>query len=129
MKYVLGCNITKKANGEMVDGYCMIGSLGLYPSLYTKEEIEERIKDDKQMLTVVYDNLKDAQEDLSKLTKSFRRDDVWTSSSKWLKSKMIRNFYLLKVETPKYPFKLEKIDNKNKKTKLKGEIYELKLKE
>lgn len=121
MRYILCCKIIDKATGKEDDGFCLFDSLGLYPSLFTKEVIDKRLKEDKTLLTLIYDDLEYAQQRVSEMSKAFRRDDVW-AASKWIKSKKIRNFYLLKVDSSKFPYKLEKYD---KPTKTKGIIYQL----
>lgn len=106
MRYIIGINITNKETKKVSDGFAIIDSLGLYPSLYTKENILEKLKEDKQIFTIVYPDLDSVQNAISEYSKLFRRDDCWSKSQIWKKSKYIRKFYAIKVDTLKFPFKI-----------------------
>ena len=68
---------------------------------------------------LVFNDLDNAQKEVSQYAQSYRSDDVWLH--KWKKSKKIRNFYLKKVDSPHFPFKIgEQIKCKS------NNLYELK---
>ena len=126
MRYVIGCSIEDKITKDKSEGICCIDrTIGLFPTLYS----ESIGKDDKKTYTRVYTDLVAVQKTISELAKAYRRDDVWHKGQKWLKSKKIRKFYALKIDTPKSSYTIGDVYPKNLKTTPKDyEIREIMLK-
>ena len=115
MRYTIGCSIEDKATKDRYEGFVGIDSLGLEYVL-TEDVIKRDIEseDNKKELTIlVYDNLELAEKAISSHAKSYRRDDVWLSP--WKKSKKIRKFYLIKIDSSNFNYEIE--ENKNFKKK------------
>ena len=116
MRYILGCKVINKQTKEEKDCFCIAGAFSLYPRLCTLENLKTLCKD-KDIETLIFENLEDAQKAISKYSVAFRRNDKSEKSQKWEKSNYIRKFYALKFDSPKCPFKIKekvkhrKLDN------------------
>lgn len=128
MRYVIGCSIEDKETRNKYDGLIVFSGLGLNYIL-TDEILDKDTEKGNKTYICVYDDLATAEKEVSKFAKAYRRDDVWTKEKHWVKSKKIRKFYLIKVDSPKFPYTL-KVDTerKNKKTEKNKEIYIVKKK-
>lgn len=104
MRYLIGCEMTSKTK-EKEDKNCN----GLLAIRWTNEivnysdlENTERIK---HCWFYCVDNLEDAKKLISKLSRAYRRDDVWANST--IKSRYIRKWYLVKYDSTKNKLKLD----------------------
>ena len=88
---------------------------------FTPETKAEKIEKTRLM---VFDSLEDAQKEISDLSKAYRRDDV--AFTPQIKSKFIRHFYLIKLDSPKCPVI---IDETSKEKPRKGNFYWYKIKQ
>ena len=122
MRYILGISIVDKDTKEVREGYARVDSLGLYPNLLTIKKAYEELEQDKEVKVIVYDNLEDLQKDIERFSKAFRRDDVHRDDQIWQKSRKIRKFYPIKIDSSNFPFKVKET---NLKTKNKVKIYRL----
>lgn len=84
----------------------------------TKPETIEKTK------LMVFDDLEEAEKEISELSKAYRRDDVAFSPK--IKSRYIRHFYLIKLDSPKCPVI---IDESTKEKPKKGNFYWYKIKQ
>lgn len=119
MRYTIGTTIIDKRTKTEYSGYYASGSLGL-SCVLTKEDIPSILEKNhlRNYSLYIFDRIEDAEYFCRALSRSYRRDDVWDNNT--IKSKKIRRFYPLKVDTPKFIFELdEKVSN----TKLKVNCY------
>lgn len=125
MRYTIGCSITDKKTNETYEGYYSIGGCGfdcvLTPS--SLEKIKEKNKLNEYWV-YVFDNPEDVEYYCRYLARCYRRDDVW--ANKTVKSKKIRRFYPLKIDSSKFNLVL---DEDFSYGKLKKDIYRYDLKE
>lgn len=103
MRYAIGVEIQDKKSKNKYNGLYVIGKYGL-PFVFTSGSGVKNATID------VYDDIADAKSKVSYLSRTYRRDDVWHSPDK--KSRQIRKFYLVKVDSPKFPVKLKNVDEK-----------------
>lgn len=122
MRYILGISIIDKDTKEVREGYARVDSLGLYPNLLTIEKAYEELEQDKEVKVIIYDNLEDVKKDIERFSKAFRREDVHRNDQIWQKSRKIRKFYPIKIDSSNFPFKVKET---NLKTKNKAKIYRL----
>lgn len=114
MRYVLGIKIYDKEKTTTKEGLAVFDALGGYPSIREIESIEDKINNEKEILTFVYNNIKEAEKAVKKYSLNFRRDDVWKDSQKWDKSKTIITFYPIKIDNNKFPFCVKESEHKTK---------------
>lgn len=105
MRYTIGYSDYKKETGESFDGGIYASTSYGLPYILTTDNFEPQ---DKNSVTIyVSDDLEEIKKAISILSVSYRRDDVWLKPH--LKSKKIRRFYPLKIDSSKFAFT---IDNK-----------------
>ena len=121
MRYILGMSSYNKLTKERWEGIATINGWGLYPQVRTIEKIKELLnnEDNKPINTKIYNSIEEIQKDISDFAIRCRRDDVWHKEQIWKKSKYILNFYPIKVDSSKFPFKVKKNEN------FKGNIYNI----
>lgn len=126
MRYILGISIYNKEKKTTKEGYAVLNSLGLFPSLESISDIEKTLDEDKEVCTKIYNSLEDIQKEISDFSVRFRRDDVWGKHQIWKKSRAIIRFYPIKVDSSKFPFKISKLTPTGKlKSKVKDNIIRL----
>ena len=118
MRYIIGYEaIDKFKKAHPKSNIEDKGCKGVYamdwilPFTLTKNINEKTISETK--IPVFYD-LEEAKKEVSRLSKAYRRDDVAFSPNK--KSRLIRNFFLIKLDSPKCPI-IVKEENKEKSKK------------
>lgn len=108
MEYTIGCTIIEKKDNSKTQGLLACGNFG-FQFLLTKKEVQDcidkRILKDKGYLIYTFDNVEDAVYYSRVLTKAYRRDDC--SNNFRIKSKKIRMFYPLKIDSSKFEYELE----------------------
>lgn len=126
MRYILGISIYDKEKKITKEGYAVVNSLGLFPSLEKISDIQKTLDEDKEVCTKIYNNIEDIQKEITDFSVRFRRDDVWGKHQIWKKSKVIIKFYPIKVDSSKFPFKISKYAPISKlKCKAKDDIVRL----
>lgn len=116
MRYAIGVEIKNKNTGNKYNGFYIVGPYGL-PFIFTSG-----CDSNSHNSTIdIYSDIKEAKKEVSSLTRAFRRDDVWHSPNK--KSRQIRKFYLVKVDSPKFPLVLGEIDEKRTKRRKNATSY------
>lgn len=124
MRYVIGCTIIDKATGNVSDGIIGTGSFGIDYFL-TEENFDKCAKTSKNQ-TYVYTSLEDVIREANERCVSYRRDDVWTKDKHWLKSKSIRRFYPLKVDSNNFKFNVVPCEQEKDKKKFDyKKVYEV----
>lgn len=118
MRYTIGVSMEDKYTGVIEEGFYGIGFLGL-TSIIGEDSVKGSLKENRTLYSIyVLDNIEDAEFLCRKLSRSYRRDDVWKNSGR--KSRKIRRFYPLKVDSSKFPFLL---DEKKHTNRIKKGIY------
>lgn len=119
MRYTIGVTIIDKKTKEEYSGYYACGEFG-FMYVMTKDNIPSLLekKSLQNYSLYIFDNVKDAEYFCRSLSRSYRRDDVWANQS--LKSRKIRRFYPLKVDSSNFIFEL---DENYTHSKLKSDCY------
>lgn len=120
MRYTIGVSIEPKHKGK--DGK----SEGLYalgfaymPYLLKMNKFKY---DEKYMTTImVFDDIETATIKARSLSRAYRRDDVAWDKTK--KSKSIRRFYPIKIDSQKFPFVIEILDETEDKSARRSQTY------
>lgn len=98
MRYAIGCQVKRK--GMIGPGFSGIYVQDEYALPFIKTSLTE-----ETVLIPIFDSDKDAELFAQILARSYRRDDVWLNDK--LKSRSIRKFYPLKIDSSNFPFKVE----------------------
>lgn len=112
MRYIIGCKITNKlwlknpSNPYIKDGVVD----GIYAVNILPFILNKKTKDLENVFVYVYEDIEKAKSEVSSLSVAYRRDDVAFLPSR--KSKYIRNFYLVKLDSPKCPIIIDESDYK-----------------
>lgn len=121
MRYIIGYQAIDKLKQKHPDlinedqgckGIYVMGYL--LPYILTKKTTQKIITESK---ISVFENLEVAQKEITKLSKAYRRDDVAFTNKK---SRFIRHFFLIKLDSPKCPII---IDENSKEKSKKGDYY------
>lgn len=99
MRYAIGCEMKAKEaryNKKDCNGIYTFDSLG-FPYILT----EDSVKESKQIHLPVFETAEEAKNYAQRLARSFRRDDVAFQEGK---SKFIRNFYPVKIDSLNFPY-------------------------
>ena len=100
MRYTIGCEMEdKKGKEPTFHGIVAYGTLGFSFVMTEEHDI------DKEVDIMVFDDRKTAEDYVGLLARCYRRDDVAFRPS--LKSRRIRKFYLIKVDSAKFPYKIK----------------------
>lgn len=103
MRYTIGVTMIDKKTKEKDCGFfARYGLLALGIIVTDTHDVNNR---DYNLL--IFDNIEDAEKYSQILSRAYRRDDVWLNPK--IKSKKIRRFYPLKVDSLNFPFELEEI--------------------
>lgn len=101
MRYTIGATMIDKKTNEINDGYYAVSKLGT--AILLNEFNIEKYKDSFGLY--IFDNIEDAVKYSRCLSRCYRRDDVW--GNKQIKSKKIRRFYPLKVDSSRFNVDLD----------------------
>lgn len=115
MRYTIYSEITDKETQKKYCGPVVIGKYGCPYILTSLNSVKESLMDDnkkEEFSILVFTNAKEAELYCQILTRSYRRDDVAFYPSK--KSKKIRKFFPVKIDSSKFPCLIEKADNKDR---------------
>ena len=125
MRYTIGITMIDKETKDTVEGYYSIGGCG-FSAILDESNLKRLKKDNKlnEYWIYVFDNVEDVEYFCRYLSRAYRRDDVWGNDK--LKSKKIRRFYPLKIDSSKFNLIL---DEEFRYGKLKHDIYRYDLKE
>lgn len=122
MRYILGVSKYDKITGDKFEYLAVVDNAGLYPSIYRIDYIEKKLDEDQEIHTMVFDSVDEIQKIISEYTVMFRKENI----KKNKKTKYILNFYALKVDSSKFPFKVSKTPSKSFKAyKTNKTIYNL----
>lgn len=99
MRYTIGTEIIDKRTNESFYGIYAFGTLGLSFVMTEKYAFQ------KEAEIMIFDNKEVAENYVRMLARAYRRDDV--AFSPRLKSKKIRKFYLVKVDSANFPYKIK----------------------
>lgn len=107
MRYTIGCRIEDKTFGQPIDGIFASNSYVSFVLNEWGEEQEKRNNESKNRYyrIFVFDDINLATVCAQSLSRAYRRDDVARDPSK--KSKKIRKFYPVKVDSTKFPYTIE----------------------
>lgn len=110
MRYAIGyMKKNKQKNTIDCHGIYAYGDFFL-PALLSFDT--EKVKEDRFKRTFIpVFTLEEGKKAVKILSNAYRRDDV--AFNKKIKSRFIRNFYLIKVDSSKFPYALEDINKEN----------------
>lgn len=97
MRYTIGCEIIDKSTNASFNGIYLVGKIGL-PYISTKENTKYIGSS-----VLSFHDLNEANTYCRYLSRIYRRDDIYNKTKK---SKKIRKFYLLKIDSLNFPYKI-----------------------
>ena len=115
MRYAIGVEIEDKKSKDKYSGLYVVGDFG-FPGVFVSGESRNA---DGYTIDI-YDDIEAAKKKVSILARAFRRDDVAFSKGK---SRKIRRFYPVKVDSPKFPVVLKKEDKAGTERKKNEKAY------
>lgn len=114
MRYAIGIRFYNKNENFYTEGLATFDKIGGYPSMESMKDIVTSLENKEKVKTMIYDSAEEAEKVAAKYAKNFHRDDVWRPSQVWQKSKYIITFFPLKIDNNKFPFLVEKTEDKTK---------------
>lgn len=105
MRYTIGYSDINKVTGKICENRIYaLTDYGLGFLLNPKNKIDS--EEAGKTRIYVSDNIEEIKKLVTILSNCYRRDDVWLNSTK--KSKLIRNFYPVKIDSSKFPYIVKK---------------------
>lgn len=128
MRYIIGYEAIDKKKLKNPDNPYIEdnGCKGLYAFGWLDYILNEKTRPEtiEKTKLMVFEDLEEAKKEISALSKAYRRDDV--AFSPQIKSRYIRHFYLIKLDSPKCPVI---IDESSREKSKKGNFYWYKIKQ
>jgi len=118
MRYTIGVEmIPKEGNAKATYIKGIFASTGWFYEVLTPEGFKRVIERKRKAFIPIFDDAETAQTFAQGLSRAYRRDDCGPGKNLTIKSKIVRKFYPIKVDSLNFPynvcnddFKIKKID-------------------